>query len=493
MRIDVTGSGRRRVAGTLALAMVALACGPSEPPLPPAPVLEVAAGAGQDAFANITLPERLVVRATLAGAPAVGARVSWTVLEGAGTLTADSVTDATGQARGTYTAGPAAGAYRVAARLVDVPTSAPVTFTGTIGAVVEPPLVATFAVPQTFGLHDMSVRDGLAFLAAWNAGLMIVDVGDGRKGGSPANPQLVGTALTNAAPLTTRSVHNAWWFHNPVRNEKRYVFVGQEGPGIVGATSAGDIHVVDVSDMANPVEVAFFHLDGAGTHNFWMDEPAQVLYAAYYNGGVVALDVSGVLAGNLANRLIANVKARPDSTYVWSVQLANGRLYASDMLTGVWQLSPQTLQPVAGGNNVPDRFGSDFWVHGTHVYSGPWGAAARNGNRGDVAKIWSLGGTGVPTLVDSVKIAGVQTISDVEVSADGKLLMLTTERGFGTVGAYFYALTNPVKPRLVGRALVAQGVHTGTFARINGRLYAFLATNAPGSGLVVYDVTALAP
>ena len=61
--------------------------------------------------------------------------------------------------------------------------------------------------------------------------------------------------------------------------------------------SSGDIHVVDVSDLAHPREVAFFHLDGAGTHNFWMDEAQQILYAAYYNGGVVALDVSGTLAG----------------------------------------------------------------------------------------------------------------------------------------------------------------------------------------------------
>ena len=46
-------------------------------------------------------------------------------------------------------------------------------------------------------------------------------------------------------------------------------------------------------DLAHPNEVASFHLDGAGTHNFWMDEDAQILYAAYYNQGVVALDVSG--------------------------------------------------------------------------------------------------------------------------------------------------------------------------------------------------------
>ena len=58
----------------------------------------------------------------------------------------------------------------------------------------------------------------------------------------------------------------------------------------------------------HPAEVAFFRLEGAGTHNFWMDEERQILYAAYYNGGVVALDVSGTLSGDLADRLIDRIE-----------------------------------------------------------------------------------------------------------------------------------------------------------------------------------------
>jgi len=97
--------------------------------------------------------------------------------------------------------------------------------------------------------------------------------------------------------------------------------------------------VVDVSDLRHPVEVAFFHLDDAGTHNFWMDEAHQILYAAYYNGGVVALDVSGTLEGDLSDRLLAQVRPGGDgNTYVWGVQLAGGSLYAIDMLSGLWQL-----------------------------------------------------------------------------------------------------------------------------------------------------------
>ena len=97
--------------------------------------------------------------------------------------------------------------------------------------------------------------------------------------------------------------------------------------------------MVDVSDLVHPVEVAHFHLDGAGTHNFWMDEPRQILYAAYYNAGAVALDVSGTLEGDLSGRLISQVvPGGVENTFTWGVHLAGGSLYAIDMLSGLWQL-----------------------------------------------------------------------------------------------------------------------------------------------------------
>jgi len=195
-------------------------------------------------------------------------------------------------------------------------------------------------IPPAYGIHDTFVRDGLAFVCAWNTGVIIYDVGNGMRGGSPTQPVEVSRLLTAANNVPGGpAVHNGWWFHNPVRNEKRYLFLGQEGSGTLGSSSSGDLHVVDVSDLAHPREVAFFHLTGAGTHNFWMDEARQVLYMSYYNGGVVALDVSGVLEGNLVNRLIAQIKpGGMGNTYVWGVQVANGSLYAIDMLSGLWQL-----------------------------------------------------------------------------------------------------------------------------------------------------------
>ena len=195
-------------------------------------------------------------------------------------------------------------------------------------------------IPPAYGIHDTYVRDGLAFVFAWNTGVIIYDVGNGVRNGAPDAPVEVSRLSTDANGLKGGSaVHNGWWFHNPGSGERRYLFIGQEGPGVVGSRSSGDIHVVDVSDVAHPREVAFFHLDGGGTHNFWMDEARQILYAAYYNLGVVALDVSGTLEGDLSGRLIAQIQpGGPGNTYTWGAQLAGGSLYASDMLSGLWQL-----------------------------------------------------------------------------------------------------------------------------------------------------------
>jgi hypothetical protein len=199
---------------------------------------------------------------------------------------------------------------------------------------------ASVPIPPDYGVHDSFVRGGIAFVFAWNSGVIIYDVGNGIRGGSPTAPVEVSRVVTDPGATGSPAVHNGWWFHNPVTQEARYLFVGQEGPGTIGFEASGDIHVVDVSDLTDPREVASYRLPGAGTHNFWMDEANQVLYAAYYNGGVVALDVSGTLSGDLGSRLLERIRpGGEDNTFTWGVMLADGHLYASDMLSGLWQIA----------------------------------------------------------------------------------------------------------------------------------------------------------
>ena len=201
---------------------------------------------------------------------------------------------------------------------------------------------------QTFGagpspaLHDVYVRDGLAFLSNWTDGLIIVDVGNGVAGGSPTNPQEVSRIGFGAY-----SVHNAWYW--PAAG---YVFVGDEFSASTLGT--GIVKVVDISDPANPQEVASFHASGDSPHNFWVDEARGILYAAWYSNGVYAIDVSGELMGrlDLQGRQIANSRyngssgcdftspATTNRTCTWAPQLHNGRVYVSDLDAGIKVLQP---------------------------------------------------------------------------------------------------------------------------------------------------------
>ena len=198
-------------------------------------------------------------------------------------------------------------------------------------------------------LHDTFLRDGLLFVALWNDGIEIWDLG-GAGNGSPAAPRVIGGVKTVGG-----EVHNIWWYHD-ASGAKQYAFVGEEGPGAIGSSSVGDIHVVDVSNMASPKEVAFYHVANAGTHNFSVDEANGILYAAYYNGGVRAIDVRGDLGtcavaqqvtvggitrcdlAAMGRELGVGLLDQKGPVYVWGVQFLNGFVYASDMLNGIWKL-----------------------------------------------------------------------------------------------------------------------------------------------------------
>jgi hypothetical protein len=203
-------------------------------------------------------------------------------------------------------------------------------------------------------VHDTFLRDGILFLGLWNAGVAIWDLGGGGKGGTPSNPVDIGLVKT-----ANGHVHNIWWLKDPVTGSARYAFIGEESPGNVGTSSSGDIHVVDVSNMSAPVEVAFYTVPGAGTHNFSVDEQNGFLYAAYYNGGVRAIDVRGDLGTctaaqqstpinsavslcdltKMGREKAIGLKDRTIPVFVWGVQYLNGSVYASDMLNGIWKLS----------------------------------------------------------------------------------------------------------------------------------------------------------
>ncbi len=222
-------------------------------------------------------------------------------------------------------------------------------------------------------LHDIDVQDGLAYLSYWNDGLVILDVGNGMRGGSPSNPQLVSQAKYDLDALYRdveaeggfgfiRGTHTAW-------RAGRYVFVGDEVftarplgvtmPGMGLGKANGRLHVFDVSDITNPRYVAWYEPRDGGTHNVWV--AGDTLYLGDYQGGLRVLDVSGELRGDLLaqGREMAHVHtgdARgtlPNAAMAWGAFYHNGLVWVNDVFSGLWAIRIDPRQPVRQEPVVP--------------------------------------------------------------------------------------------------------------------------------------------
>jgi uncharacterized protein YjdB len=204
-------------------------------------------------------------------------------------------------------------------------------------------------------LHDLQVKDGLAYLAYWRDGLIILDVGNGMAGGSPENPKLVSQYHFNHYEL-----YGDGWLagSHSVFRYKNYLFVGDEVfPAIFELDDRDRIpvraicHVMDVSDIKHPREVAQYEVPEGGSHNFWAAN--DMLYEGYYSGGARLLDISGELRGDLyrQGREIARFWTgdakgfRPNLPFVWGGQpcsitcdspLLNSLMYFNDIHSGLW-------------------------------------------------------------------------------------------------------------------------------------------------------------
>lgn len=195
-------------------------------------------------------------------------------------------------------------------------------------------------------LHDLQVKDGLAYLAYWRDGLVILDVGKGIKGGSPENPKLVSQLRFNHNEL----YGNGWLAGtHSVFRYKNYVFVGDEVfPAIFDIQAKpripvrGIVHVIDASDIEQPRKVAEYPVPEAGAHNMWVDD--DTLYMGYYSGGGRVLDVSGELRGDLyrQGREIGRLWTgdddgfRSNQPFCWGAQPHKGLVYFNDINTGMW-------------------------------------------------------------------------------------------------------------------------------------------------------------
>lgn len=195
-------------------------------------------------------------------------------------------------------------------------------------------------------LHDVYVKDGLAYLAYWREGLIILDVGAGIKGGSPAAPALVSQLRFNYTEL-----YGPGWLAgaHSVYRYKNYLFVGDEvfPPqfDLVARNripTRGVVHVVDLTNIERPRDVAVYDVPEGGAHNMWVED--DLMYMGYYGAGARVVDVSGELRGDLyrQGREVARLWTgdpkgyRPNLPFAWGAQPHRGMIFFVDLHTGVW-------------------------------------------------------------------------------------------------------------------------------------------------------------
>jgi hypothetical protein len=204
-------------------------------------------------------------------------------------------------------------------------------------------------------LHDIDLKDGLLYASYWNDGLIVLDIGNGIKGGTPMAPKLVSQfkydlnamykqVEVDGGPGFIRGTHTAW-------RDKNYVYIAEEvfpagqPAGVKDGTfgrAYGRLQVVDVTDIEHPKSVAFYEPEYGGVHNVWV--AGDTLYMGAYNAGFRAFDISGELRGDLRaqQREIGSFNTADGDGHVkgaamtWGVVVKNGLAYVNDDNNGLW-------------------------------------------------------------------------------------------------------------------------------------------------------------
>ena len=156
--------------------------------------------------------------------------------------------------------------------------------------------------PGLRSLHDVTVQDGRAYLAHWDAGTWILDVAD------PAAPELV-SKVRGRDPATLAAVAEPWRESSLPPGNDHYVTVDEDATllGVGSETFAledgtggpSGIELFDVSDPTAPKSLATIEpppsenptRDGVLTtaHNFELTEGR--CYASWYLGGITVHDL----------------------------------------------------------------------------------------------------------------------------------------------------------------------------------------------------------
>lgn len=222
--------------------------------------------------------------------------------------------------------------------------------------IYKPKYVSEYRHPNA-RIHDLWVHDGIAYSAQGGAGTVAVDVGNGKYGGTIEKPKLISVYQVNSGheifPYYQKSTGKVYLFIGDEEMNRRgqawegtqYSLAGPDGKppkGGIAQTSGGYTHIIDFTDPLKPIPVGRYHLEDYGSHDIIVEN--DILYQAYYDGGVRVVDVSGELLGNIVdqNREIAVFKPYdPDgftanAPFVMNAMPWKGKVIWSDFNSGLW-------------------------------------------------------------------------------------------------------------------------------------------------------------
>ncbi len=217
-------------------------------------------------------------------------------------------------------------------------------------------------------IHDVWVKDGMAYSAQWGCGIIAYDVGNGEWGGTAENPVYVSSLETPGG-----RTHGVFPYYQE-ETGRFLIFAGDEimsrdgralegqlntepyDPNVPGSglpsNTDGYLHILDFTDMENPKKIARYRVPEYGTHNSWVED--GILYQAYYEGGLRMVDVTGELKGDLhkQGREIAVFKSHDPNGYianapmVWSGMPFKGQIFFSDWNSGLWSIELEAEDPL---------------------------------------------------------------------------------------------------------------------------------------------------
>jgi len=185
------------------------------------------------------------------------------------------------------------------------------------------------------------------------------------------------------------------------------IFRMAEGIDIKGnlaylAGSVTGLHIIDISDLTNPVEIGFFDDIPYGTGVYDVEVVGNYAYLASYPGGLRVLDISDPTHP-------VQVAFIEDYIYVWKVEVSGNYAYIQEQNgIRVFDITNPAAPALVGGYNMSLGGGSQLRIDGQKLFS----------LAGSAMVLFDISNPASPQWVRSYSPGAGLNVSSFAISAD---------------------------------------------------------------------------